>query len=700
MSHEGKGDALSSQSPSSYQFTLCEPGRLEAVRCHSLHALTTEYDVTVSDGEQCECLVAFTGPDDRLNWYPAEVVKKGDRLYFDYEDGVSAEAALTFNNGQTVMLLLDSGDYEHDPESLGGVVFLDAHTEPTIFSSVQVGSYVATSGHALTFEPSGQMEIIDLMSTHFIFISEDDVDGSIASTDSEGGMSEGVRPEAKTKPRNGRRVIHDTTSDEEDNQVEAPEEQEYLDEYVEEEESDDDEEGEERQEDDGHGGATAGAEEDARDRDAGNAHAAGAPRAAPFQPPNRHRASGSGVGSSNVHIPGCYYEVARDVSYLPRTEVLVTCRFQRVHDSGYTASAGDIVLVEEVHGERSLLSCRLYTGKQFTQLCVLIPVDAVLLVPVTKPSRAASLAPKFPTASEEPLTIPAHRLNALAPHCLVVTLDLTGVRDELSEPEQQQINRALVRGWWCHDELPLLKLHLQLQVTRGTLTNLDYLKLCSFEIDLELIRKAQQAEQELKAKQLAKVKEYHPTWSQTDQAKSAASAREVEVIDSSGSIQTFLFPEHAAMELGVHKLAVTNAREQQHALQLPSGQIVAVRYKPPVWMPGEQVVSTLSGKVTTAGRLDAHGSGLKFGVLSSKEEGGSITKRYLHANMQTARHILLLVAPWPNDVNASHYEADHIETNALDNRLCALQWIKGHLSNDSQHATKSEFERRPSGPRP
>ena len=66
----------------------------------------------------------------------------------------------------------------------------------------------------------------------------------------------------------------------------------------------------------------------------------------------------------------------------------------------------------------------------------------------------------------------------------------------------------------------------------------------------------------------------------------------------------------------------------------------------------------------------------------------------LQARTQAVRQAYLFDEPLPSDVIASHYEVDHIATNAADNRLCALQWIKGHLSNDNQHGTKTMFERR------
>ena len=107
------------------------------------------------------------------------------------------------------------------------------------------------------------------------------------------------------------------------------------------------------------------------------------------------------------------------------------------------------------------------------------------------------------------------------------------------------------------------------------------------------------------------------------------------------------------------------------------------------------MVSSSQGHITTAGRIQCS-TGLRFGVLSKKEESGQLVKRDQHALKQSGRHIFLITEPLPSDVIASHYEVDHIATNAADNRLCALQWIKGHLSNDNQHGTKTMFERRSS----
>ena len=184
--------------------------------------------------------------------------------------------------------------------------------------------------------------------------------------------------------------------------------------------------------------------------------------------------------------------------------------------------------------------------------------EATRVVPISKPSLAKSSeepvkirshrlqqlakssAPKFDPVPEEPVTIPSHRLQQLAPPNLLQTLHTSECSESFSQSTQSQIERALARGWWCHDELPLQQLYLQRKAKSGTLTNLEYLKLKSYEIDLGELELAQEVEQDLKMRQRALVDMYYPNRTPTDRSSIASRCREVEVIDSTGSLQTFV----------------------------------------------------------------------------------------------------------------------------------------------------------------
>ena len=96
---------------SEYRFDYTDPGRMEAVSCRTLEALVKEYEENVAAGELCECLVAFT-EENGIVWYPAQVIQTANRVMnFDFDDGTQENCALSFSNGQLVMLLLDSGHF-------------------------------------------------------------------------------------------------------------------------------------------------------------------------------------------------------------------------------------------------------------------------------------------------------------------------------------------------------------------------------------------------------------------------------------------------------------------------------------------------------------------------------------------------------------------------------------------------------------
>ena len=116
MPGEGASDAslIDESLVSEYRFDYTDPGRMEAVSCRTLEALVKEYEETVAAGELCECLVAFRAftEENGIVWYLAQVIQTANRVMnFDFDDSTQANCALSFSNGQLVMLLLDSGHF-------------------------------------------------------------------------------------------------------------------------------------------------------------------------------------------------------------------------------------------------------------------------------------------------------------------------------------------------------------------------------------------------------------------------------------------------------------------------------------------------------------------------------------------------------------------------------------------------------------
>jgi len=254
--------------------------------------------------------------------------------------------------------------------------------------------------------------------------------------------------------------------------------------------------------------------------------------------------------------------------------------------------------------------------------------------------------------------------------------------------------------WW-HDELELRKIDLELRASHQQLSLFERLVYSSFDLDDNAISDELTACDAARAAVLASIiaaDAERPAHEQRDPSRHGTAADlaiPVQVKTSKDGPET-IYPttEAAGIALGV-QTGVVNQAISHGSHSFGSGQVMIARRVPNSPLAGEFLIAEShlcpwkATIFTTAGRVSAGPKGhLRFGRKMADEDG--IERRYLGEH-QVARAILLALDPPPGD--PKDFEVDHINTNALDNRLCNLQWMRVRNGKRNEHADKNAHER-------
>ena len=451
-------------------------------------------------------------------------------------------------------------------------------------------------------------------------------------------------------------------------------------------------------------------------------------------PPSIATAGGSLAGVPPPHRTSCCYAL---LHYLP---VAAWKRFDgkptgRGLGGQVPSHPGSLFYVVRVQGQN--LVCKYWSGR-LSRVELIIPSSYLSTVATPKPRLCANKPanstqpPSFtnpprppPPTFKRPILSDPPPAGSFPPPSLP-SIPIVGPQwDQPSTAEptaEAQLAHALQRNYWLHDELPLRRLYLEQQKQVRGLSLIEELILASFQIDpakVESIRNAEDLRiasvkaDMLRHDQAGTSDSLCTAVSRCDDSSRAAGAlgqaasrtTALEVASSEGWERAFDYPEQAARELQIRRLEIKSAcQKQPFGTLVPdkrtSTEVCSVR-RVHVVIPGEQVVclasksGTTEESVSTAGRIcsgkDADGA-LRFGSGGARGAGSSGRRDF--GDHQVARVILLRLCPLTDD-QLDQFQADHINRNPSDCRLCNLQWI-----SKKDHDCKSQYEASRSAERP